>query len=304
MRFPWSKRAVEVRESQPFTDAVLSAISAGVAGTGARASATAALEAAAGAIGRGFMAATVEDAPPAVAAALTPAVLGLIGRDLIRRGESIHLIEIDRGGLRLFPAGSWDIRGAWSPDDWMVRLDLFGPSGNTTRFVPHSSTIHCRYAVDAARPWFGIGPLGWAALSGQLHAGTVAALGADMAAASAYAIPMPPGENTADEDDDPLSGLKGAMVKARGKSVFVETTAGAFGADTRDAPRADWAQKALGLGSAGDAGESARHYRRGGPERVRSRSGDRRPWAVRWHFRERGLSEIRAPYASTARADG
>ena len=57
---------------------------------------------------------------------------------------------------------------------------------------------------------------------------------------------MPPGENTEDEDDDPLSGLKSGIVKAKGKSVFVETTAGAFGADTRDAPREDWKQKRLG----------------------------------------------------------
>ena len=191
MRFPWSRRAVEVRQSQPFTDAVLSAISAGVSGSGARASATAALEAAAGAVARGFAAARVDDAPPAVEDALTPGTLALIGRDLIRRGESVHLIELARGDLRLYPAGSWDVRGSWDPESWMVRCDLFGPSGNVTRFVPHAQCVHVRYAVDAARPWHGIGPLGWAALSGQLHAGTVAALDADMRAVSAYAVPMP-----------------------------------------------------------------------------------------------------------------
>ena len=57
---------------------------------------------------------------------------------------------------------------------------------------------------------------------------------------------MPPGENTDDEADDPLSGLKSAIVQARGKSVFVETTAGSFGGDTRDAPRQDWVQRRLG----------------------------------------------------------
>ena len=245
MRLPWSRR-VERRESQPFTDAIIGAIAAGAAGTGATAAATAALEAAAGAVSRGFAAATVEDAPQAVADALTPGVLALIGRDLIRRGESLFLIEVARGGLALRPAGSWDARGGHRETDWQYRLDLFGPSGNITRFVPSAAVIHCRYAVDPARPWHGIGPLGWAALSGTLHAGTVSALNADMQAASGTVIPMPPGENTDDEADDPLSGLKSAIVQARGKSVFVETTAGSFGGDTRDAPRQDWVQKRLG----------------------------------------------------------
>ena len=102
--------------------------------------------------------------------------------------------------------------------------------------------MHCRYAVDPSRPWHGIGPLGWAALSGQLHAGAVAALVGDTRAASGTVIPMPP----TGDDEDQLDGLKGAIVSAKGKSVFVETTAASFGGDHRDAPRQDWVQKRLG----------------------------------------------------------
>ena len=57
---------------------------------------------------------------------------------------------------------------------------------------------------------------------------------------------MPPSEGSDDPDDDPLTKLKSAIVLAKGKSVFVETTAGSFGGDTRDAPRQDWVQKRLG----------------------------------------------------------
>ena len=244
MRWPWSKPS-EVRESQPFTDAVLTALAAGVSGTGAKASATAALEAASGVVARGLAAARVENAPAAVEVALTPGTLALIGRDLIRRGESIHLIEVSRGGLSLRPVGSWDVRGGPDPASWYVRADIFGPSGNLTRFVPHSATVHCRYSVDASRPWHGIGPLGWAALSGALHAGTVAALGRDMKAAGGYVLPMPPAE--ADDDDSgSLGGLKGVLAKLSGKTAFVESTRGAFGGDVRDAPAQDWVQKRLG----------------------------------------------------------
>ena len=245
MRWPWSRR-VERRESQPFTDAILAAVTAGVSGASATASATAALEAAAGVTSRGFAAATVEGASGPVERALAPGVLALIGRDLIRRGESVFAIEVERGELALRPAGSWDVRGPWRESDWRYRLDLFGPSGNVTRLMSSAAVVHCRYAVDPSRPWHGISPLGWAALSGKLHAGAVAALERDMQAAGAYAVPMPPGENADDDDDDALAGLKAAVVKAKGKSVFVESTAGSFGGDTRDAPRQDWVQKRLG----------------------------------------------------------
>ena len=91
MRWPWQRR--EVRNAQPFTDAIVGAIAAQAGGTASSACATAALEAAAGCVARGFAAAEVEPAHPAV----TPAALALIGRDLIRRGESVFLIEVEGG---------------------------------------------------------------------------------------------------------------------------------------------------------------------------------------------------------------
>ena len=250
MRWPWQQKT-EVRQSQPFTDAIVAALASGVSGDAASPAASAALEAAAGHISRGFAVATVESAPDPVSAALTPDVMALIGRDLIRRGESLFLIDIsaanfDGAGLALRPAGSWDVRGSWDPSDWWYRLDLFGPSGNVTRFVPSASVLHFKYAVDPARPWMGVSPLGWANESGALHAGVTNALRADMRAAAANVIPMPPGETHDDPEADPLAGLKNALKAASGKSVFVETTAGAHGADYRDRPTQDWQQKRLG----------------------------------------------------------
>ena len=93
-----------------------------------------------------------------------------MARDLIRRGEFVHVIEVDRGGVRLTPAGSWDVRGRWDPATWRYRCDLFGPSGNVTRFLPADAVVHGRYSVDPARPWWGVSPLGWARLTGKLHA--------------------------------------------------------------------------------------------------------------------------------------
>ena len=246
MRWPWQR--VEKRESQPFTDAILSAISAGATGgSTASPAASAALEAGAGAIARGFASAAVLDAPDDVSDAVTPDVLAMIGRELIRRGESLHLIELDRdGAIRLRPCGSWDVRGGDDPESWFCRADLFGPSGNRTVFREHSSFLHCRYSADPGRPWFGLGPLAWASATGSLHAGVAAALQADMQALSATVVPVPPSETPDNADDDPLAPLKTALLNAKGKSMFAETMRSAHGADHRDAPAQDWIQRRLG----------------------------------------------------------
>ena len=245
MKWPWQRS--EHRQSQPFTDAVVAALAAGYSGESSQPSATAALEAASGVVSRGFAAATVENAPPAVVEALTPATLALIARNLMRRGEDVHVIDVRRGRIRLLPAGSWDLRGGHDPDSWFVRADLFGPSGNITRFLPHSAVLHCRYSVDPARPWLGIAPLGWAAISGRLHAGALTALEADTKAASAYVVAVPAaGETPEDADDDPLQGLKNNLVRAKGKSLFVETTKSGWGSDLRESPSTDFVQRRLG----------------------------------------------------------
>ena len=150
------KSQVEDRQSGgiPFSDAVVEAIIRAAGGTTpADPSGLAALEAAAGLYAAAFAAAQVKPASEIVAG-ISPQVRALIARDLIRRGESLHLIEVDRRGVRLIPAGSWDVRGGWQESGWWYRLDLFGPSGNVTRFVSGQSVIHCRYAL--IRP-----ALGW-----------------------------------------------------------------------------------------------------------------------------------------------
>ena len=102
------KRAAQAPGSQGgggYTDAVVRALLAHAAGgVSADPSATAALEAAAGAYARAFAVASVEPITPATRA-LSPAVLALMARDLVRRGEFVHVIDVDRDGARLTPAG-------------------------------------------------------------------------------------------------------------------------------------------------------------------------------------------------------
>ena len=232
---PWRR---ETRATQPFTDAIVSAIASQAAGTTAGdPSAIAALEACAGIWSRAFAAATVEPAHPAV----TPAVLALIARDLIRRGESVFAIEVEGAAPVLRPAGSWDVRGPWREAEWFYRVDLFGPSGNVTRFVPSATVVHARYSVDPSRPWLGLGPLDWARHTGALAANLELRLSEEASGAVSRLIPIP--EEGA---DGALDGLRADIAAGRGRALTVETTAAGWGEGKSAAPMSDWKQQRIG----------------------------------------------------------
>ena len=234
------KPKVETRESQPFTDAVVEAIVQAAGGTTpADPTAIAALEAAAGLYARCFAGAAVNSEM------LTPAVRALIARDLIRRGESVHLIEVRHGKVALIPCGSWDVRGPWQEPSWWYRVDTFGPSGNGTHFKPAASIIHCRYAVDPARPWHGISPLGWARATGTLAANLEQRLGEEAGGTVAHVLPVPQDGGTG-KDDDPLAPLKRDIAAAKGRTVLVETTSAGWGEGRMSAPQRDWQPHRIG----------------------------------------------------------
>ena len=217
--WPFSKREPEVRQStQPFTDAIVAAIQAQATGSElAQPNATAAVESAAGFYGRAMATAIVSGAGIA-ASALTPSVLSLVGRDLIRRGESIFLIEFEGDRLMLRPAGSWDVRGGPRESSYWYRLDLFGPSGNETRLVPGASVLHFRYSVDPSRPWTGISPLQWARLTAAGLANLEAMVTSEAGSPFGYLLPVP-SEVENDDEDDPNAALRADLAGARGENA-------------------------------------------------------------------------------------
>ena len=240
MRWPWKQR--EVRQAVPFTDAVVAAIQSTAAGgdTGNPAG-IAALEFCAQAYASAFAAARLVPEVPA----LSPAVRSLIARNLIRRGEDLHLIEVRAGAIRLRPCGSWDVRGGDDPENWVVRADLFGPSGNRTVFRPHSAFIHTRYAVDPARSWYGIPPLGWARSTGALAGNLETRLAQEVSGPSGYILPIPL-DGGDGGDDDPLASFKSDMTRAAGKTLLAETVAQGWGEGKAAAPTRDYKAERFG----------------------------------------------------------
>ena len=153
MRWPWRK--AEKRDSGgDFSDAVVRLIEAQAAGTAADASSTAAVEAAAGALSRAFASAEVVG-ETWVKETVSPGVLGQIGRDLVRDGDSMHVVRMGGDGMvKLIPCSSWHFEGTHDPMTWTVRATAFGPSTSTTWHLPASSR-HLRslgrYAGPALR---------------------------------------------------------------------------------------------------------------------------------------------------------
>ena len=95
----------EKRADSSYTDALVAAITANAGGqTTAFPTATSSLEACAGLVGRAFASAEVIG-PDYAMDALSPDVMALIGRSLIRRGEILFDIDVINGMLRTHPGG-------------------------------------------------------------------------------------------------------------------------------------------------------------------------------------------------------
>lgn len=243
MRWPWQSR--ETREaSGGYTEIISRLIEAQAAGTTQQASATAATEAAAGLLSRSLSSATVQ-APDELAEAVSPRCLAQIGRDLIRVGESLHVIRYMGGRLVLIPCSSWYFEGDADPATWLATCTAYGPSGSSTWRVPWSSVVFASWGSPAARPYHGLSPSTWAADTARLNANAERGLADEMGGPIAQLLPVPQ-DGGDDSEDDALAGLRKDIRDARGKAMLVETVSAGWGEGKTAPPSADWKQQRLG----------------------------------------------------------
>ena len=111
--------------------------------------------------------------------------------------------------------------------------------------------VHGKYSVDPSRPWFGIGPLGWARLTGKLHANLEDAIADEAGGTRGHLLPVPQGPDgdAVDADGtpvDPLSDLRADIASLRGKTVLTETVSAGWGEGQMAAPQADWKPQRIG----------------------------------------------------------
>ena len=167
---------------------------------------------------------------------LDASTLFSMGFDLVREGQSVWLLDVGTGRLRLSRAstGSDVYQGAADRESWTYRLTLPGPSVTTTVRASADHVIHIRQNSDPTCPWRGRSGLEVAQSSGGLAATLVSALTAEGEIPITRIIPQPQGnsQNTADSIRKAIgTGLRLALP---------ESVASGGGAGRSSAPLTDW----------------------------------------------------------------
>ena len=93
------------------------------------------------------------------AAALTPHLLGIVGRSLAVYGNAVFAIVTQGGKIALIPASGYDIVGGPNPTTWRYRLDLMGSTLSDVIRTDAGSVLHFRVGADGTSPWHGTAPL-------------------------------------------------------------------------------------------------------------------------------------------------
>ena len=147
---------------------------------------TAAAEIAAGIVGRAFAASIVEGDRFGV---VTPDVLMLTGREMVRQGEMVF--AIDGPPVTLTPCGSWNVHGVSDPATWFYRIDDFGPDSTRTRWLPGDAVVHIRHNCPAQRPYEGRSPFRIARLTAESAATAEKSAAKELSLPSGRILPVP-----------------------------------------------------------------------------------------------------------------
>ena len=230
-RFGYEKRS-------SYEAAITAALLSRSEGIPAPASATGALEACAGAVGRSFASARISGQRSEV---LSPSVMMLIGRNLILSGESVLVIE-GSPELRLVPVSAYSIMGSYDPRSWVYEVTLNGPSLSIIRQIEGEDIVHVRINADPSKPWAGTSPSDNAHLISSLASKSAKALEEEVSGPHGNFIPAPQADH---------SELKSDIKNARGDALLVESMAGNWDGGGV-APKGDWSSNRFGF----DAPES------------------------------------------------
>ena len=225
--------------SGSYTTDILNHIASSVSGSSLRGTA-AAVEICAGVWQRGMSTAEVSPRNGRTAA-LTPSTLGYIGRYLLRYGEALFEIGIQRGEITLTPAQSWTVQGGVDSSTWMYEATFQGPSTSVVRTLPRSRVLHLQYAQSHHAPWLGIGPLANAGLTTELIARMEEGLAEEAGTPRGYNIALP--------DPGQAGGLTADLRGSKGRLNLVPSVASdsAWGQGMESKPGDDWIAKRFGF---------------------------------------------------------
>ena len=168
--------------------------------------------------------------------AITPAVMEMAGREMMRQGQSVWRIVVTGGKLELRPIAYWDVYGGTDPQEWTYQITESGPSDTTTRSVTAAAVCHLRYGSSPADPWVGVSPLGRASQTSALAGALEERLSQEISGPVGHVIPLPSGQRAQLRED---------LKKMRGGVALVDSVAEWADAGQRR-PSGDWTQRRIG----------------------------------------------------------
>ena len=229
----WWNLRPEVRSNGGYTESkLLDQFTRAIAGN-VRHGALGGLQCAAGAVARAFASATVEGDAEGL---LDPSTLYQMGFDLIRDGQTVWLLDVGRGRLRLSRASAdSDVyQGGPDHESWTYQVTMPGPTITTTVRASADQVVHVRQNSDPTCPWRGRSGLAVAQSSGGLAATLVRGLTAEGEVPVFRTIPQPQGSSQVMAD-----GIRAAVSNGL-RLALPETTASGGGAGRSSAPLTDW----------------------------------------------------------------
>ena len=235
-------------ERRNYSNAILNALTTGAATKASAIGATAAVEAVSGLLARSLSVADISSAPAWAQAAISPAWLAMVGRELIRNGEHLSAMSMnDAGELMLLPSADWTWRGGAIEADWTATINLYGPSGSTSREVGRHEVVYLQWAGLSIERHRGRGPLSLASLAAQAAAETERSIADEVAGPLAQMLTVPEGIDVGSDDNSDVSAqLRKDLHSARGRAVILESVASNWGQGGGMAPGRDWVASRLG----------------------------------------------------------
>ena len=210
---------------------------------------TAAVELAAGMLGRVLATATVDGI-----SGISPRWLRDVGRDLVQRGDHLSRITVRDGMVKLIRQSSWHwYGGSGDTADWTVQATETGPSNTATRSLPFEGVIWLDWSSSPQLPYIGRPAAAEAKLTADTAAAAETSMGREASGDVAKIIPAPEGTegddstDSVDNDDyqvDPHAGYRKDLVAAKGSTMLVESMSNNhdMGGNAPD----DWKPRRLG----------------------------------------------------------
>ena len=194
-------------------------------------------------LSRAFAAAAVK--PSVERTGLTPHVMAEIGMAFIFAGQSVWLIDVVNGRVKLYRASSWDIEG--TPFEQRYRVTIPGPTRQVDRIVPAESVLHPRINCSSANPYRGRSPLELAGFSAKALANAERQLSEELSGPVGRVLPAPLDSLGVDDADgnSPLSQLVGDLANLKGGTAIVPSMAKDW-ADVAGGSAPNWNTRRIG----------------------------------------------------------